>query len=90
MTCRYRFISANADQYKVKRLCRVLGVDRSGFYAWLAGAQAREAKAACDAELVEEIRDAHAQSRGTCGVRRVGVEIGARREAAFASGASAA
>jgi hypothetical protein len=25
MTCCYRFISENAEQYKVKRLCRVLG-----------------------------------------------------------------
>ena len=56
MTCRYRFISELADLYKVKRLCRVLGVERSGYYAWLGGAPAREAKAVADAELVEAIR----------------------------------
>jgi transposase InsO family protein len=82
MTCRYRFISEHADLYKVKRLCRVLAVERSGYYAWLCGAPAREAKAAADAELVEQIRDAHAQSRGTYGVRRVDAELSARREAA--------
>ena len=85
MTCRYRFISAHADQYKVKRLCRVLGVDRSGYYTWLAGAEARAARAAADAELVEQIRDAHAASRGTYGVRRIHAEIAARREVAGAS-----
>lgn len=84
MTCRYRFISAHADQYKVKRLCRVLRVDRSGYYTWLAGAGARAARAAADAELAEAIRDAHADSRGTYGVRRIHAEIAARNEAAGA------
>ena len=84
MTCRYRFISAHADQYKVKRLCRVLRVDRSGYYTWLAGAQARAARAAADAQLAEAIRDAHADSRVTYGVRRIHAEIAARNEAAGA------
>lgn len=82
MTCRYRFISENANPYKVKRLCRVLDIDRSGYYTWLAGREARAARAAADADLVEEIRQAHAQSRGSYGVRRVAAEIAARREAA--------
>ena len=43
MTCRYRFISANAGQYRVKRLCRVLGVGRSGYNAWVKAATARGA-----------------------------------------------
>lgn len=82
MTCRYRFISEHAGLYKVKRLCRVLAVERSGYYTWRAGAPARAARAAADAALVEEIRDAHTQSRGSYGVRRVEVELSARREAA--------
>jgi transposase InsO family protein len=81
MTCRYRFISAHAGQYKAKRLCRVLGVDRSGYYAWLAGAEARAARHAADVRLAEEIREAHAASRGTYGVRRIHVELAERREA---------
>jgi transposase InsO family protein len=82
MTCRYRFISEHAKPYTVKRLCRVLGVHRSGYTRWAAGAQARAAKAAADAELAEEIRQVHADSRGTYGVRRIDAEIAARREAA--------
>jgi transposase InsO family protein len=78
MTCRYRFICAHADLYKVKRLCRVLGVDRSGYYTWLSGAEARAARAAADADLAEQIRDAHAASRGTYRVRRIHAEIAAR------------
>jgi len=82
MTCRYRFISAHADLYKVKRLCRVLGVHRSGYTRWADAAPRREARAARDAVLAEEIRDAHAASRGTYGVRRIDAEIAARRDAA--------
>jgi len=82
MTCRYRFISAHADLYKVKRLCRVLGVHRSGYTRWADAAPRREARAARDEVLAEEIRDAHAASRGTYGVRRIDAEIAARRDAA--------
>jgi transposase InsO family protein len=82
MTCRYRFISAHADLCQVTRLCRVLGVERSRYYAHLAGAEARAAQAAADAESVEQLRAAHADSRGTYGVRRIHSEIAARREAA--------
>jgi hypothetical protein len=31
---RYRFISAEHAQYPVALLCRVLGIARSGYYAW--------------------------------------------------------
>jgi transposase InsO family protein len=75
LTCRYRFISAHADQYKVKRLCRVLEVGRSGYTAWVAAAGARAARAAADTELAEQIRAAHTASRGTYGVRRIHVEL---------------
>ena len=82
MSCRYRFISENAGQYTVKRLCRVLEVYRSGYTRWVGAAGRRDARAAEDAALAEEIRAAHAASRGTYGVRRVDAEIAARREAA--------
>lgn len=84
MTCRYRFISEHADQYKVKRLCRVLAVGRSGYHAWVKAATTRAARQAADAELAGQIRAAHADSRGTYGVRRIHAEIAARREQAGA------
>jgi transposase InsO family protein len=82
MTCRYRFISEHAGQYKVKRLCRVLGVHRSGYTRWVGATGRREVRAGEDAVLAGEIRAVHADSRGTYGVRRVDVEIAARRESA--------
>ena len=31
---RYAFIEAHSDQYPVRRLCRVMSVHPSGYYAW--------------------------------------------------------
>ena len=36
---RYRFIDAERGHYPVRRLCQVLGVPASGYYAWQAGQQ---------------------------------------------------
>ena len=36
---RYRFIAAERGHYPVRRLCQVLGVPASGFYAWQADPQ---------------------------------------------------
>lgn len=59
----------------MQRLCRVLGVNRSGYYKWLAGAAARASRAAADAELVAMIRAEHAASDGTYGVPRIHAEL---------------
>ena len=36
---RYRFVAAERGHYPVRRLCQVLGVPASGYYAWQAGPQ---------------------------------------------------
>jgi hypothetical protein len=43
--------------YPVSTMCRVLGVSRSGFYAWRDRARSR--MAADDAALLERVRDIH-------------------------------
>lgn len=70
-TCRWDFISLHRNEFGVQRLCRILGVHRSAYYKWLAGAPARQARAAADADLVAAIREQHAASQGTYGVPRV-------------------
>jgi transposase InsO family protein len=72
---RFRFISEQRAAFGVKRLCRVLGVARSGFYAWLASDQRRAAAAAEDAQLTERIRVIHRDTGGTYGSPRVTVEL---------------
>jgi transposase InsO family protein len=75
---RYAFISnhrATDAIYSVQRLCRVLQVPRSGFYAWLAGQQRRTARAAADAVLTDQIRAIHAEVGGVYGSPRITVEL---------------
>jgi len=70
---RYRFIRAEKAHYPVTLLCRVLGVARSGYYAWARdGASAR---ARADEELTAQIVAAHARSRATYGAPRVHAEL---------------
>ncbi|MEV5785005.1 IS3 family transposase [Streptomyces sp. NPDC052287] len=75
MTGRWDFISAHRADFGVQRICRVLEVSRSGYYRWLAGVEARQARQAADDALVEEIRAIHADHKGTYGVRRIHAEL---------------
>lgn len=72
---RFQFVADHRDAFGVKRLCRVLGVSRSGFYRWVAAAPARAARRAAEAELAEEIRAIHAEWDGTYGSPRVTAEL---------------
>ncbi|MGW4856938.1 IS3 family transposase, partial [Streptomyces sp. NPDC004288] len=72
---RWDFISAHADDFGVQRLCRVLQVSRSGYYRWIAGAEARAARQAEEDALVEEIREIHAEHKETYGALRVHAEL---------------
>ncbi|WP_446723518.1 IS3 family transposase [Micromonospora sp. S4605] len=75
VTSRFRFISAHRAAFGVKRLCRVLAVSRSGFYRWTASEPARQARAADEDALAEQITRIHADSGGTYGSPRVTVEL---------------
>lgn len=82
---RYRSIRAERATYPITILCRVLGVARSGYYAWARrGVSAR----AADQELTGQIARAHEDSRRTYGAPRVhavlraaGIRCGCRRVA---------
>jgi transposase InsO family protein len=68
---RCRFVEDHRAVYPVSRLCRLAGVSRSGFYAWLG--RPRSARALANERLLGEIREIHERSRGTYGrVRIVG------------------
>lgn len=66
---RFRFVHDHRDTYQVKRLCALVEVSRSGYYRWADAAPS--ARAVADAELLEEIRRIHTDSRCTYGAPRV-------------------
>ena len=65
---RFQFVADNSATFEVKRLCELVEIERSSYYAWLKAAPAREARAADDAALAERIRAVHAEDN-TQGVR---------------------
>jgi transposase InsO family protein len=72
---RYRFIAAEEAQYSVALLCRILGVARSGYYAWQQRQPAARTRA--NLALTERIRAIHRDSRQTYGATRVRAELAA-------------
>lgn len=75
MRSRFQFVDDHRDTYEVKRLCHVLDVNRSSYYKWLAGAEARAARQHKDRVLAEEIREVHGESGGAYGSPRVTAEL---------------
>ncbi|GGL16920.1 IS3 family transposase [Streptomyces flaveus] len=75
MRSRFQFVDDHRDTYEVKRLCHVLDVNRSSYYKWLAGAEARAARQHKDRVLAEEIRQVHGESGGAYGSPRVTAEL---------------
>ncbi|MEU6973805.1 IS3 family transposase [Kitasatospora aureofaciens] len=65
----------NPDGYSVARLCRVLGVNRSTYYSWLAARPAAAERQSAEDELADRIREIHAASRGAYGAPRVHAEL---------------
>jgi putative transposase len=69
----FRFIAAEKAHYSVKTMCRVLGVSRAGFYAWLE--RKPSARARRDEELTRRIREIHTDNRGVYGSPRIHAEL---------------
>jgi transposase InsO family protein len=76
-----RFIDAEkaaedrSDGYSVALMCRVMGINRSTYYAWLASQPSAAERRRAEDELAGEIREIHATSRGAYGVPRVHAEL---------------
>lgn len=71
---RFQFVADNSSTFEVKRLCELVEIERSSYYAWLKAAPARRARARADAELAERIRAVHAVDN-TCGAPRITAEL---------------
>lgn len=62
---RYRFIDEHRDRFRVRLMCRVLGVSRGGFYDWCQ--RPESARSAANRRLLERIRAVHEASRENAG-----------------------
>jgi transposase InsO family protein len=83
---RYAFIREQAAAFAIRRLCEVLQVSRSGYYAWRSRPMSRRQRA--NARLVEHMRRLHLQTKERYGavklwraLRALGVACGRHRVA---------
>ena len=77
---RFRFVEDHRGVYDVKRMCALVEVPRSSFYAWAAGPSfAAQAREAADAELATVIEQVWQESRRTYGWPRVWGQLTRRR-----------
>jgi putative transposase len=70
---KFVFIAAEKAVYPVGVLCDVLGVSRSGYYAW--SGRPEPARAKSDEQLKAQIAAVHEKSRSTYGSPRVHAEL---------------
>lgn len=73
---KYEFVERWKADYRVTRLCRVLGVSPSGYWAWRRCTPSQRATA--NAELQERIVTIHTASRATYGAPRIHAELRAQ------------
>lgn len=66
---RFRFIQAHSERFGVERMCKLLGVSRSGYYAWRDRSPSKHTRE--DSVLLALIRAACKAGRGIYGYRKV-------------------
>ena len=83
---RYEFIAAHAGEYGIQRMCHVLGVGRSGYYAWCKRPISQ--RELSNQALLVQIKQVHQASRQTYGsprmhaaLQRQGLDCGRNRVA---------
>ncbi len=73
---KYRFMSRYGSGFTVRKMCRVLGVDRSGYYAYLRRGLSRRHEE--NERLVRKIQEIWRWSRGVYGYPRITAELRSR------------
>lgn len=68
---KFEAIDAQRDEFPVELMCRLLGVTKSGFYAWRRQADSRERRDVEDQRLVRAIEAVHLGSKENYGSPRV-------------------
>ena len=67
------FVREHRHEFRVAKLCEVLAVSRSGYYAW--EKRPKSARKIADERLTEEMKSIHEKKRRTCGCRKMTKEI---------------
>jgi putative transposase len=70
---KYAFVQAEAQRYSVRRLCQVVGVHPSGYYAWCVEQQSARARE--DQRLLGQIKHCWLQSGGVYGYRKIHADL---------------
>lgn len=70
---KYEFMEEHRETYRVKSMCDVLKVSRSGYYAW--STRHPSSRQQANEELLERIRKVHRQSRMLYGSPRITAEL---------------
>ena len=70
---KYRFISANREIFRVGRMCNVLSVSRSSYYAWLKRPESSRKKE--NRKLAAKIKVIHGKYRKVYGSPRIHKEL---------------
>ena len=78
---KYVFMAEHQGQFRLSSMCRVLRIQRSGYYAWKAAP--KSARTLADESLMADIRKSFEDSQGIYGSPRVHCDL---REAGIACG----
>src|SRR5436190_7215201 len=70
---KYTFIEDNKEEFPILRMCQVLEVSESGYYAWLKREPSERER--IDKELGERIEDAYQKNRQVYGSPRIHAEL---------------
>ena len=70
---KYACIERRREVYPVRMMCRLLHVSHSGYYAWRTRPESLRSEQ--DRELLPQIRQIHAKSKGVYGSPRVHAEL---------------
>ena len=70
---KFTFIDAAKEEFPVQRLCKVLGVSQSGYFAWRSRPASRRQRD--DLVLLAHVRSAFVLSNGTYGSPRMTREL---------------
>ena len=73
---KYRFIDRYSSEFRVERMCKVLGVSRSGYYGWRKRPQSKRRRE--NDQVLMEIQKSHKRSKEIYGSPRITEDLRAK------------